>query len=525
MLETIREYALEQLTANDEETTIRARHAAYYLELAEAAVPRLRGPEQVRWLDWLEADHDNLRAAFVWLLRTDHIEEGLRLAGALHWFWDRRGYLEEGRTLIQAILDAAATVPTSSMSLRLARAWALIGAATLAFDLGVRASVTSFAKESAALFQQLGDRGGLVLSLLRLAFAGSASEPRQARDLLAQAIAHARAAGDPWLVGLALFVRAQAELFGANDTTAARACITEAVPALQASGDPYLLAHGMATLGIVDLADGNLPPARASLERGLALVRTLSDTRSVAIIAATTADAARCQGDYARAADLYSESLALYHQLGNRAEVPAILHNQGYVALATGDDAAAWDLFAESLRRQHEAGNTAGIAEGLGGLACLAIAQGRLERAARIFGAAERIRASSPAAVWPAERFEIDRHTTKLRAQLPEPLCNQRWHEGQTFSVEQAITYALANEGRPVAHKAPSGIGGLTQREQAVAALIAQGATNRAIAETLVISERTVERHVANIFAKLGLSSRTQIAIFAMEHGLPHQVV
>src|SRR5919206_3974782 len=93
-----------------------------------------RGPEQVRWLDWLEADHDNLRAAFEWYLGSGGIEEALRLAGALHWFWDRRGYLDEGRARIQAALDAAANVPAPSDSLLRARAWALIGAAALAFD-------------------------------------------------------------------------------------------------------------------------------------------------------------------------------------------------------------------------------------------------------------------------------------------------------------------------------------------------------------------------------------------------------
>ncbi len=523
MLETIREYALERLAASGEEMTTDARHAAYYLELAEAAVPRLRGPEQVRWLDWLEADHDNLRAAFEWCLASGDIEKALRLVSSLHWFWDRRGYLDEGRARIGAALDAAASVGDTSDSLLRARAWALVGAAALAFDQGDRAAVAAFAEESAALFRQLRDRTGLTLALLRLAFARSAADPGQARELLAEAQWQARATGDPWFVGLALFVSAQAVLFGAGDAAAARTLIAEALPALQASGGLYLLAHGLGTLGQVELANGNLAAARASLEQGLALVRTLRDRRSVALIAATAADAARCQGEYARAAELYSESLALYHELGNRAEIPAILHNQGYVALGTSDYAAARELFAESLRRQHTAGNSAGIAEGLGGLAALAVAQERLERAARLFGAAEAIRASHLAPIWPAERFEIDRHTLELHARLPAPIRTQLWHDGQAFSLEQAVAYALADEGPAIVQKPPSRMSGLTEREREVAALIAQGATNRAIAAALVISERTVERHVANIFAKLDFGSRTQIAVFAVEEGLTHR--
>lgn len=523
MLETIREYALEQLAASDEEMTTRSRHAAFYLELAEAAVPALRGPEQGAWLDWLEADHDNLRGAFEWFLAAGRIEQALRLAGALHWFWDRRGYLDEGRTRTQSALDLAANLAAPSGALLHARAWALVGAAALAFDQGDRAAVARFAEESTALFRQQGDSRGLVLSLSRLAFARSVAEPQQARDLLAEAIARAHASGEPWFVGLALFVAAQAALFGANDTAVARDCMTKALPALQLSGDPYLLGHGLSTLGLIELADGDLAAARASLERGLAVVRTLSDTRSVALLAATTADVARCQSDYARAAELYSESLALYHTLGNRAEIPAILHNQGYVALGARDHAAARDLFAESLRRQQAAGNSAGIAEGLNGLAALATTQGRLERAARLFGAAEMLLALNPAPLWPAERFEIERYTQELRARLPAALRTQLWQAGQAFSSEQAIAYALADEQPAARQQQPSRLGGLTEREREVAALIAQGTTNRGLAEALSISERTVERHVANIFAKLDLGSRTQIAIIAVEEGLAHR--
>ena len=345
MLETIREYALEQLRASGAEATVRARHAAYYLGLAEASAPKLRGSEQLRWLDWLEADHDNLRAAGEWFHAAGRTEEELRLAGALHWFWDRRGYLDEGRRRIRTALDATRNMEVdgaqASVEQRRARAWTLIGAAALAFDQGDHAAVAAAAGECLPLFEQLGDQGGLALALLRLAFVASAVEPVRARDQLAAARTHAVAAGDPWFAGLALFVSAQAALFGQGDAATARIYITEALPALESSGDLYLLGHGLGTLGLVELADGGLPAARAALERGLAQVRALRDTRSIAVLAATTADVARCQGDYTRAGELYSESLALYQEIGNHAEIPAILHNQGYVALGTHDFTAA----------------------------------------------------------------------------------------------------------------------------------------------------------------------------------------
>lgn len=528
MLETIREYALEQLGASGEEAAVRARHAAYYLGLAEAAAPLLRSAEQVRWLDWLEADHDNLRAAGDWLHGARRTEEELRLAAAMHWFWDRRGYLDEGRARLRRALDAAPRIETEEddkdARLRRARAWALIGAAGLAFDQGDHGSVAAAAEESAQLFAQLGDQpgdlGGLALAELRLAFVASAAEPRRAGDLLAAALVHAAATGDPWFKGLALFVAAQASLFGRGDTPGACAFITEALPVLEASGDPYQLAHGLGILGLVELAGGELGAARAALERSLALARGLRDTRSIAILAATTADVARCQEDLMRAAELYSESLALYQEIGNHAEIPAILHNQGYVALGMHDYAAARELFAESLRRQQAAGNTAGIVEGINGLAALAARQGQLERAARLSGTAAAIAATRPAPVWPAEHYEIERYRAVIDAMLPGALASRLRHEGSVYSLENAVAYALAASAPSAAERQPRRGDSLSAREREVAALIGQGAGNRAIAEALVISERTVERHVANIFAKLNFGSRTQIAAFAVESGL-----
>jgi DNA-binding CsgD family transcriptional regulator/transcriptional regulator with XRE-family HTH domain len=111
----------------------------------------------------------------------------------------------------------------------------------------------------------------------------------------------------------------------------------------------------------------------------------------------------------------------------------------------------------------------------------------------------------------------------ELHARLPAPIRTQLWHEGQAFTTEKAIAYALADGGGAMAQRPPLRIGSLTEREREVAALIAQGATNRAIAEALVISERTVERHVANMFAKLDFGSRTQIAALAVEEGLAHR--
>ena len=95
MLQTIREFALEKLAARTEKELIQRRHAMYYVELAETAEPELRGSQQIEWVNRLEAEHDNLRAALSWVLKSDEpseIEAALRLAGSLRWFWQMHNY-------------------------------------------------------------------------------------------------------------------------------------------------------------------------------------------------------------------------------------------------------------------------------------------------------------------------------------------------------------------------------------------------------------------------------------------------
>jgi DNA-binding CsgD family transcriptional regulator len=287
----------------------------------------------------------------------------------------------------------------------------------------------------------------------------------------------------------------------------------------------------------VELGLGEYAQARTQLEEGLALARETDDPRTLALITSNLGDVARCQGDYARAEVVYGESLALYQALGNKADIPAILHNLGYVALGQGKVDDAYALHLESLLEQRDRGNPSGVAEGLAGLAAIACAQGQFERAARLFGAAEALAERNQRMIWPAERFERDRHIAWVRTHLDAVALNAAWATGRTMTEEQAIQYALTaeNAGPLVDAAQPSSdpahrltlrqaekqfYGGLTGRECEVAALIAQGKSNRALGEQLVITERTAERHVANILSKLGFHSRTQIAAWAVEKGL-----
>ncbi len=529
LLETIRQYSQEKLQATAESRLLRERHLDWYLALSEEAETGLRGAQQGAWLERLEREHDNLRAALDWSQEAGQIEQGLRLAASLHWFWDRRGYLSEGRARLQALLKRSqdqATAVSPSASWRQARAYALHGAASLAFDQGDGEASAALAEESVALFRQLDDRRGLALALPRLAF-GRGLASAEARRLLAESLHLAQELDEVWLLGLNHMLLGQVAFFQ-GDYLPAGAELEAALALMRRSGDPWGLVHTLGPLGMVKLAQREFNQARSYLEESLLLARDVGDTRSMALIAASVADVARCQRDYDRAAELYAESLALYRKLGNQAEIPAIWHNQGYVALGKGNYGAAQALFTDSLLRQLERGNRAGVAEGLAGLAALAGAQAAPERAARLFGAAAAIRETIAAPVWPAERFEVERHEAAVQALLGESNFARLQVAGRALTLEQAVAYALqdfrqAAEGRTDSlsrQEMKQHFDGLTAREREVAGLIAQGHSNRAIAAALVITERTAERHVANILSKLGFTSRAQIAAWAVQKGL-----
>ncbi|MDQ3412689.1 MAG: protein kinase, partial [Chloroflexota bacterium] len=154
MLETLREFGLEQLEASGEATETRRAHAAWYLELAETAAPLLVGSAQALWLDRLELEHDNVRSALRWSIARDDTGIALRLGASLWRFWSIRGYLSEGRRWLEQVLDL------SPAALSPARAAALVGAGTLAEYQGAYAAAAALHQAALALHRALGDRPG-----------------------------------------------------------------------------------------------------------------------------------------------------------------------------------------------------------------------------------------------------------------------------------------------------------------------------------------------------------------------------
>jgi non-specific serine/threonine protein kinase len=229
--------------------------------------------------------------------------------------------------------------------------------------------------------------------------------------------------------------------------------------------------------------------------------------------------------------------LLLAQQTGDEPFTADALARLGAVALREGSYQQSAAFYQRSLALNRFLGNRDGIAEDLAGLAEVACLAGQPERAARLLGTVEAVREAHGIELSPLRRSEHDRIMRSIRTQLGEVAFAEAWTWGCTMRLEQAIEEALETNGKP-----PSGpssslhpelppalsprrmlqqrFGGLTAREREVARLVAQGRSNRAIAEELVVGVSTVEAHIAHIFTKLGFSSRAQIASWAVHMGL-----
>jgi non-specific serine/threonine protein kinase len=438
MLEMVREYAGEQLTTSGDEAEAATRHFAWCLAMAEEAEVNIRGPDQRAWLDRLEAEHDNLRAALTWCQRDPSRSGlGLRLAGALGWFWRLRGHMTEGRRWLDAALRA------SEATLDPARPRALNGAGLLASSQG--------------------DHG-------------------RAKALLEQSLVVAGALGD-------------------------RAAIAWAHHAL-----------GRVRFGERDVAHGTV-----DFERSITLFEELGDVGGIGYSLFFWGCLLRETGDRRRAAALHAESLVRARQVDDAWLLSFALSINGNQAWLSGDFVQAKALYREGLRLSRDICAKWAIAECLWGMAGLAAAQCQFERAARLFGAEQATRlAIGAVALGDVSRFERDLGAARLA--MGEGRFEALATEGRALASERAIAYGLSDEDEAVSQvssplkKIAESTSPLTPREREVAVLVASGRSNRAIAEELVISERTVEKHVANILTGLELTSRAQLAVWAHEH-------
>ncbi len=446
MLQTIREYALEQLIEAGEEPVIRRKHADFYLRLAEAAEPHLTSGRRKPWLARLEAELDNLRAVLEWSRSEPQgSQTALGLAGALAWFWYFRGLLGEGRSWLEKALWRAEVSDRAgaSQEAMMRQAKALHAAGSLAWYQGDFVWARERLEESVALWRELRDHRGVAYALMLLGMNMFwKSDQRTSRAIHAESVALFREVGDKWGLALALFWMATAETYFGN--MAVRAELEESLALFRELGDKWGVALALQTLG-GDLAyqEGDYPRARALLEESLASFREMNDRWLISVVLMKLGDVVRHQGDYAHAEVLHQESLTLRRQMGNKYGIASSLRCLAVLAQDQGDYARATRLYKESLTLRMDVRYPSGIAGCLEGLAGVAGAQGRFDYAARLLGQAEMLRQMSGTPLALSEHAAYAHTLGGLRAGLDEATLAALWEEGRGMRLELAVAYAL----------------------------------------------------------------------------------
>jgi predicted ATPase/DNA-binding CsgD family transcriptional regulator len=488
LLDTIKEYASDRLHASGEGPAMRLRHRDYMVRLAQGIVDQafVRGdppwPVRVALYRRVGVERTNCRAALIACLEYGEPDEGLRLCSALRSPWVTYGDVTEGIVWFDRFLGLPGEVAPR------VRAQALIHRAELAFEQQDYAVAAESAQAGLGLCRSSGSPGAAgalrVLSVVSLR-AGKLDEALASID---SAIETARTDRDDWGEGLALGVRAT--------IIARQGKLQEAQRAFQESLDV--------------LQDNN----------GWGVAQTLYGFGNLA----------RVRRDHETAIRHFRSGLALYREIDARPEIARCQAGIGWVALSQGDLDLASSSLTESLELSQATGQRLAMARGLEAFAMLAVASADPARAVKLEGAALALREAVGHVPSSLARSRLDDLLDSARRQLGPAVAESLLADGAAMSAHDAVSFATGSDGgapggavRPaIPPQLPATLSSgaastLTAREREIAALIARGLSNRGIADELVISPATAARHVANIFTKLGFSSRAQVAAWAAQ--------
>jgi predicted ATPase/DNA-binding CsgD family transcriptional regulator len=486
LLETIRHYAAERLAlrADSDPQDARVAHRDHYLSLVETAEARFRTPDEDRWLDRIEAEFDNVRAALAFSI-TDpgSAEPGLRLAVGLRAFVFARGHSGEVIAALRALLGRPdARQPTRYL------ARALITRVKLLTHFDRSPDIPAMAEEAIAIARGLDDDALAADALAGLNwFRFLQGDLRAALARADEAVELARASGIPVRVVVALGHRAvfKAE---AGDLDASLADYHEVLSLARASGDHTTLAVTLINLGVDQVAAGEFPAAVAYLQDAL------------------------------KVADAHG-----YRHLSAAAEM-----NLGFAYLLTEDAVSARRLLAGVLDRALASGETTWVHNAILGLALAAGAAAEPAVAATLHGAADHQYEQAGQAFDAKESRLRTGEIARLRDVLGDAGFDAAYQHGRALSQADAIGLALSTaqpapaEAAPAVLRAPdaSPDGLLSTRERQIMALLAGGASNAKIAVTLFVTPNTVRTHLDRIRDKTGARNRAELTRYAIGAGI-----
>jgi predicted ATPase len=479
MLEHIREYALDRLEASGEAEALRQRHAGCYLALAEEAEPQLRRHQQRLWLDRLEWEHDNIRAALGWLIQRGDHERALRLVGTLWRFWQFRDHQNEGLRWAEAALELHDTTHSPirikvlcgagwlaidqgdyrradtyfTLARQLAQqtqdarglGLALHGIGALAMGQGESTQAIAYAEESLALFRRLGDQEEIAWMLQHLGVALQfQGDDRAAVALYEESLALFRSFGHHW--GMIRLMLTLAHVWIEQGQYArAIVLLDESLDLCRGQGYDRLLIETLRYLGRAALYQGAYEQAARFFQRSLELARALQESNGIRWALAHLGQVALAQGQIEQAGALLHQALTLTHAAREQWASAWIETQLGRVALEQGQSARAQAHYATSLRFYHSNNLYWGVPACLEGLAALLVARQApdFDRATWLLGAADMLRQRICHVRPLPDHGAYDLSLATVRAQLGQARFATAWQAGQAMALEQIVAIAL----------------------------------------------------------------------------------
>ncbi len=586
LLETIRQYGLRKLADCGEADAVRARHLDHYTELAEHGGPLIEWGATLEWLERLDLELDNLRAASEWALARERAATGLRLAVACPHYWVIRGHFSEGRGRIENLL--ALCDPDPGL-----RARTLIALQFIAFAGTDFETVLRNGEHGLALAREIGSRSLEARALAQTGAMMAFANPESAADPLSKGLELAREAGDAFCANWASFYLGATRMV-LGDTRGAINFLDEAIANARASKAPFNLAASLLWRGAVDWIRANLVEAEQKLREGRDVAASIGDEFWGRLIAEVLgmvlglrgnpetgralveeglrdaketgnlfplpnglfclAVVERVAGDVEATAKAAAEAAEMWGAMGSRwflVQSQALLawaefqrgNDQGAATLlhealtnADGLSAIGLVLYTQSLVARSQGEMTEAedaarrclvevgpdhlvTAEALEATAGALAAFGDHEDAARLFGSAERLRCERGLVRWASEEPRYQTDLALVREALGDEAFTNAWAAGAAQSAADAVGYATRGRGSR-GRRPSSGWRSLTPTELKVAKLVAEGLTNPQIGERLFISPGTVKTHLAHIFAKLGMSTRSELASEGTRRGI-----
>jgi predicted ATPase/class 3 adenylate cyclase len=412
LLETIRQYALDQLLLSGETSDLRDQHLKYFTHLVGEAEPQIQGAEMIEWMGRLERDADNLRSALGWGLERCH-PAVLSLSKRLIYYWMSSGLGTEGIGWLSA---AAACLPPANpeesglypdpaiLQRQAIQAYLVGGAALLAVNLGQNLSAIQFGKDAERWGRASGDQHALcfALGMKALVKANFEEIDQQVKADAEENLALARQLGDVWLQCsiLGALIRLA---FRSGDQAATAGYLQEHSRLARQIDNPWQIGSNTYISMIIGLMQGSLPEIRRAVEEA---TRLLAPLKSNVFIT------------------------------GMRSELAHILRRRG-------EWAEAQAIYLETIPRWLELGHQAAVAHEFECLAALSLALGQPERAARLLGAAQALRLRLNSEMAPDERPEYEAVLAELREHLVPAALQSAWTAGEAMSLEQAVAFAL----------------------------------------------------------------------------------